>query len=352
MSTPKPYRAVVSDHYGPVDRLELAEIETPPVGPGEVLVRVEAAAISPGDRALVTGLPYINRLAGNGIRRPKSATPGFDLAGTVERVGGAVTRFSAGQAVFGNATGAIAEVAVTDASQLAPIPEGWTFEEAAAVPESGCVALQVVRDRAAIGPGDSVAVLGAGGGVGTYVTQLAVARQARVTAVCSATMADEVAALGVDEVVDYRDRDLADLDRRFDVIIDTAGKAPLRRLAQALAPSGQLVVIGADHSRRVTGGLGRWLRALALSVVTRRRLRPFIASPLSAELLADLVEAMASGALRPAVDRTFPMGDTAAAFQYLDHRTRPGKVVIVVRPDTGPEGDPTNRRTANGGDLP
>lgn len=326
-------RAIVVDRYGSIARLEPRDIETPPLGPNDVLVRVCAVAISPGDRALITGVPYVNRLAGNGLRHPKHTIPGFDVAGVVEAVGSGVTRLTVGDSVFGNADGALTDLAVARAEQLAPMPQGWTFAEAAAVPESGCVALQAVRDQAAIGPGITVAVLGAGGGVGTYVTQLAVASGARVTAVCGTTKVAGVAALGVDTVIDYHDNDLCDLNQRFDVVIDTAGKTPLRRIVPAMAPTGRLVLIGADHSKRVTGGLGRWLQAIALSVLSRRRLRPFVARPLDAGLLDNLVEAMSAGDLRPAVAQTFLFSDTIAALEYLDHRRDPGKVVITMNSD-------------------
>ena len=305
----------------------------PPLAPDEVLVHVGAAAISPGDRALVTGVPYVNRLTGAGLRRPENAIPGFDVAGTVDVVGSAVTGLAVGDEVCGSAQGARTDLAVAEAGQLARRPDGWSRFDAAAVPVSGCVALQAVRDRAAIGADDEVAVIGAGGGVGTYVTQLAVARGARVTAVCGTDKVMGVAALGVDEVIDHHLRDLRDVGRSFDIVIDTVGRTPLRRIVPMLTPTGHLVILGADHTRRVTGGLGRWLRAIVWSVASRRRLHPFVARPLDAPLLADLVDEMVQGHLRPAVDDTFTLSETARAFEYLDHRTRPGKVVIIVGPD-------------------
>lgn len=346
-------RAVVADRYGKLERLTLRDLAIPPLATDEVLVKVCASAISPGDRALITGTPYVNRLAGNGLGRPKRQIPAFDVAGVVEAIGSDVERFTVGDHVFGNADGSLTNRAIALARQLAPRPDEWTCAQAAAVPESGCVALQAVRDHAAIRPGCDVAVLGAGGGVGTYVTQLALARGARITAVCGTAKMPGVAALGVDEVADYHDSDLRDLDHRFDLVIDTAGTTPLHRIVPALTPTGRLVIIGADHSRRVTGGLGRWLRSLALSAVSRRRLRPFVGRPVDAQLLADLVDAFRRGDVRPAIDRTFPFDESIDAFEYLDHRERPGKVVIVVDPDCHAHANDTTRpRSVRGNEAP
>jgi deazaflavin-dependent oxidoreductase (nitroreductase family) len=320
--------AVVQDAYGDPDGLTLTTVERPEPGPDEVLVAVRAAAISPGDRAMITGVPLVNRLAAGGLRRPKRPVPGFDCAGTVSATGDAVTAFEVGDRVFGNAPGSLAQYALGSADQLAIIPDRCSFTEAAAVPESGCVALQAVRDHGRPSAGQRVAVIGAGGGVGSYVVQLAKAAQAHVTGLCGARMLEAVRELGADVVSDDRSH-FATTDRVYDVIIDTAGTTPLRELRRTLAPQGRLVIVGADLGHRVTGGLGRWLRALLWNPFVAPSLRPFVARPLNAEDLGELVDLIETGQLRPCVDRTFPLDAAADAMEYLDHRTRPGKVVVT-----------------------
>jgi deazaflavin-dependent oxidoreductase (nitroreductase family) len=273
-------------------------------------------------------IPMI-RLTPIGSPRPAGTRPpGFDCAGVVHSTGEDVTEFSAGDAVFGNALGSLAEFALAKQDQLAAIPEGWSFEQAATVPESGCVALQAVRNRGDLREGQRVAVLGAGGGVGSHALQIAVATGAPVTAVFGTRMLDAVRELGATEVVDYRHRDLADTGHRYDLIIDTAGRTPLHTLRRALTRHGRLVLVGADHSRRVTGGLGRWVRALIWSPFVPQQLRPFVARPLDRSCLDELVELMATKQLTPCVDRTFPLSEAAEAMHHLDHRGSPGKVVV------------------------
>jgi NADPH:quinone reductase-like Zn-dependent oxidoreductase len=324
--------AVTQTAYGGPDRLRICSAERPEPGPGEVLVEVRAAGLSPGDRAMLTGVPYVNRLAASGLRRPKHPVPGFDCAGVVRATGDGVTGLAVGDRVFGNAPASFAEYATTTQDQVAIIPEGWTFAEAAAVPESACVALQAVREHGRVRAGQRVAVVGAGGGVGCYAVQVAKAAGAHVTGVCGTRMLDGVRALGADEVVDYTTGELADAGASFDVVIDTAGRTPLRSLRRALRRGGTLVLIGADHRHRVTGGLGRWLRALLWSPAVPQRLRPVVARPLTHDHLDQLVELMEQGRLRPCVDRTFPLREAGDAMRYLDHRANPGKVVVTVDP--------------------
>lgn len=322
--------AAVQLSYGDVGRLRITSVERPRPGPSEVLVEVRAAALSPGDRAMITGVPYVNRLATGGVRRPAHPVPGFDCAGVVRETGPEATAFAVGDRVFGNACGSLAEYAIAAEDQLAVIPDGWSFVEAAAIPESGCVALQAVVDQGHVAAGRRVAVVGAGGGVGSSAVQIAAAVGAHVTAVCGARMLEEVRALGADDVVDHHRTGLADAGRTYDVVIDAAGTPPLRDLRRALTERGRLVIVGADHRHRLTGGLGRWLRALVWSAVVRQRLRPFVAKPLDAELLARLVDLMEQQRLRACVDRTFPLDEAVDAMRHLDHRVRPGKVVVTI----------------------
>jgi NADPH:quinone reductase-like Zn-dependent oxidoreductase len=325
-------RAVTQTAYGGPDRLVLSIVERPEPDPTDVLVEVRAAAVSPGDRAMITGVPYVNRLAARSLRHPPQLIPGFDCAGVVEAIGTEVEGFEVGDAVFGNAAGSFAEYAVASQDQLAPIPDGWTFDDAATIPESGCVALQAICDRGRVEAGQHVAIVGAGGGVGSCAVQIAKATGAHVTGVCGTRMLDGVRALGADDVVDYTTAELADSGQAYDVIVDTAGATPLRRLRSALSESGTLVLVGADHAHCVTGGLGRWMRAVLWSPMVSQRLRPFVARPLSREHLDQLVELMAQGRLQGCVDRTFRLEEAADAVRHLDHRDRPGKVVVVTQP--------------------
>ena len=204
-------KAIVQDKFGPADGLELRDIETPEIGPTEVLVRVHAAGVDRGVWHVMTGLPYPIRLAGYGFRAPKYGVPGSDLAGVVTAVGADVTRFAPGDEVFGTGIGTYAEYARAREDQLAAKPSALSFEQAAALPVSGVTALQALRDRGAVQPGQHVLVIGASGGVGTFAVQLAKAFGAEVTGVCSTTKVDLVRSLGADHVVDYSREALAEV---------------------------------------------------------------------------------------------------------------------------------------------
>lgn len=325
-------KAVTQYTYGGPERLTISAVECPEPSPTEVLIEVRAAGLSPGDRAMITGVPYVNRLAAGRFRRPKQPIPGFDCAGIVIATGEAVSRFAVGDRVFGNAPGSFADYATASQDQLALIPEGWGFVDAAALPESGCVALQAVFDHGRVEARHHVAIVGAGGGVGSYAVQLARAAGAHVTGVCGTRMLAGVRALGADEVLDYTTGELTGTGQAYDVIIDTAGRTSLRRLRRALTRRGTLVIVGADHRHRVTGGLGRWLRALLWTPIVPQHLRPFVARPLTHEHLGRLFELAESGRLEPCIDRTFSLEEAPDAMRYLDHRARPGKVVITTQP--------------------
>src|SRR5215210_7120237 len=216
-------KAIVQDTYGSPDVLELREIDMPVIGDDEVLVRVHAAGLDQGVWHLMAGLPYLVRVAGVGFRAPKNPVRGVDVAGRVEAVGKTVTGFQPGDEVFGTCRGSFAEYACARPDRLAPKPANLTFEQAAAVPVSGCTALQAVRDRGKVRPGQRVLIIGAGGGVGTFAVQLAKAFGAEVTGVCSTTKTDLVGSIGADHVVDYTREDFADGRNRYDVILDIVG---------------------------------------------------------------------------------------------------------------------------------
>jgi len=248
-------KAVVQDTYGSADVLKFRDIDTPGIARDEVLIRVQAAGVSRGVWHIMTGLPYPIRLAGYGLRAPRTAVPGADLAGVVETVGQDVTRFQPGDEVFGIGTGAFAEYARAPENKLAVKPANLSFEQAAVVGVSGLTALQGLRDRGRVGPGQTVLIIGASGGVGTFAVQLAKAFGAEVTGVCSTTKTDLVRSIGADYVIDYTRADFGDGTEHYDVILDIGGNASLSRLRRALTPpTGHSSSPGA---RRMAGGSGQ-----------------------------------------------------------------------------------------------
>jgi NADPH:quinone reductase-like Zn-dependent oxidoreductase len=322
-------RAVVQDAYGSTDVLELREIARPPIGPGEALVRVHAAGVDRGVWHLMTGLPYLVRLAGYGLRTPRRPVLGYDVAGVVEAIGEDVTDLTAGDEVFGTCHGSFAEYASARADRLASKPANLSFQQAAAVPISGCTALQAVRDRGRIQPDQSVLVIGASGGVGTFAVQIAKAYGAEVTGVCSTAKIDLVRALGADDVIDYTREDFASRNQRWDVILDIGGNRSLAHLRRALAPDGTLVIVGGEGGGRWLGGVDRQLRAHALSPFVKQRLGTWI-STARREDLDELRELIESGTIIPVVDRTFQLADAHEAIEYLREGRAQGKVVIGV----------------------
>ncbi|MDP8970623.1 MAG: NAD(P)-dependent alcohol dehydrogenase, partial [Actinomycetota bacterium] len=265
-------QAIVQDTYGSADVLRLAELDTPDIAANEVLVRVCAAGLDRGTWHLMTGQPYLMRLMGFGLRRPKNRVPGLDVAGTVVAVGGEVTRFQPGDEVFGIARGSFAEYAAAREDKLAHKPASLSFEQAAVVPVSALTALQALRDAGRVQGGQKVLVIGASGGVGTYAVQLAKAFGAEVTGVCSTAKVDPVRSIGADHVLDYTHEDFADGSQRYDLILDIGGNSRLSRLRRALTPSGTLVIVGGEEGGKLTGGFDRQLRASVLSLFVRQRL--------------------------------------------------------------------------------
>ena len=327
----KTMTAIVQDEYGPApeDVLRLDEIEKPSIAEDEVLVRVQAASVDRGTWHVMAGLPYPIRLAGFGLRRPKYANPGRSLAGTVEAAGAEVTGFTPGDEVYGVCNGSFAEYVCARAEKLALKPVNLSFDQAAAVPISGLTALQAVRDHGQVQAGEKVLITGASGGVGTFAVQIAKALGADVTGVCSTAKVDAVRALGADHVVDYTREDFADGQNRYDVILDIGGNRRLSQLRRALTPGGRLVIVGGETDGRWLGGSDRQLRATLLSPFVGQQLGTFVASE-NAEDLVALRELIQAGTVTPAIDRTYPLAEAAAAIRYLlDGQVR-GKVVISV----------------------
>ncbi|MFI7640841.1 NAD(P)-dependent alcohol dehydrogenase [Nonomuraea sp. NPDC049400] len=322
-------KAIVRDTYGSADVLKYVDTARPAPGRHDVLVRVHAAGLDMGVWHLMEGVPYVMRPA-IGLRAPKTRGLGMDVAGTVESVGSDVTRFRPGDRVFGTCGGgAFAEYACARDDRLMPIPENFTFEQAAAVPTSAITALQALRDKARVRAGQQVLVIGAGGGVGTYAVQLAKAFGAEVTGVCSAAKADLVRSIGAAEVVDYAREDFTDGRRRYDVIVDTAGNRPLSRLRRALTPRGTLVIVGGEGGGRWLSGLERTLRTAVLAPFARQRLRVLFAFSRESDL-RELAELAGSGQFTPVIDRTFPLSEAPEAIRLLLRGQVRGKAVITV----------------------
>jgi len=319
--------AVVNDTYGePEAVLRLSQVPRPGIAAAEVLLRVHAAGVDQGVWHVTAGLPYPIRLAGYGLRAPKTHVRGEDVAGRVVAVGADVTGFTVGDDVYGFAQGSFAEYAVARPGKLAPKPRNLGFEQAAVVPVSGVTALQAIR-KGRVEAGHDVLVLGASGGVGSFAVQIATALGARVTGVASTGKLDLVRSLGAADVIDYTRDDLSGGDRRYDVVLDIAGNRPLSLLRRLLTPRGSLVIVGGETRGRWLGGTDRQLRAMALSPFVRQRLGTFVASENAADLAA-LTELVESGQVTPALDRTYPLADAPAALRDLrDGRIR-GKAAL------------------------
>jgi NADPH:quinone reductase-like Zn-dependent oxidoreductase len=314
-------KAMARDDYCGPEGLELRDVETPSPRKGEVLVHVRAAGLDQGAWHVLTGLPYLGRLA-FGLRRPRVKLIGMDVAGVVESVGAGVTGLKPGDEVFGICRGAFAEHACGKAKTLLPKPGNLTFEQAAAVPVSACTALTAVRGVIA---GQRVLVIGAGGGVGSYAVQLATAFGASVTGMCSTSKVDFVRSLGAVATVDYTKESPGG---QYDLVLDIAGHRPIPSLRELVTPRGTLVAIGTEQGGRWAAGLDRNLAMQVRNPFTRQKLRAPISIVRPADL-AELSALLADGKITPAVDRTYALGDLPAAITAMRESRVRGKVVIV-----------------------
>jgi len=321
--------AIVQDRYGAVDRLRHDRIARPEVTEHEVLVRVHAAGLDRGTWHLMTGKPYLMRIAGLGFRGPKDRVLGRDLAGTVAAVGAGVTGFAVGDEVYGVGGGSFAEYAAVRADKLARKPARLSFDQAAVVPISAATALQALTDHGRLQPGQRVLIIGASGGVGSYAVQLAKAFGAEVTGVASTAKLDLVRSLGADHVIDYTRDDFAGTGLRYDLVLDIAGNPALRRLRRALTPTGTAVIVGGENGGDLTGGMNRTLRALALSPFISQRFANFINKERASDLdrLTALIDA---GQVIPSIDRTYPLDQVPEAMRQLAAGRVRGKVAITV----------------------
>lgn len=319
-------QAIVCHKYG---ELSLEEIDKPKLDADDVLVRVRAASVNPLDSHLIGGDPYVGRLMGMGLTRPKDTRTGVDTAGTIEAVGENVTDFQPGDDVFGRSTGAFAEYALSDVETLVAKPARLSFEEAAAIPVAGVTALQALRDRGDIQAGQRVLINGAAGGVGTFAVQIAKTFGTQVTGVCSARNVELVRSIGADDVVDYTMDDFSRTKQPYDVIVDTVGNRSLRDLRRALTPNGTLVLVGGGGGR-LFGPITQLAGAFVLArFVRQQQLKPMMAQVRKAELVL-LKELVDDGKLTPVLDRTYSLSEVPEAISYLEERHARGKVVITV----------------------
>jgi NADPH:quinone reductase-like Zn-dependent oxidoreductase len=321
-------KAIVHDRYGAPDVLELREIDQPQVGNDEVLVRVHAASVNPADWYAMTGTPWVARPPME-LRKPKTGRVGLDLAGAVAAVGGGVTRFKPGDEVFGAGTGTLAESVAVPEDALVRKPAKLSFEQAAAVPVAALTALQGLRDKGRIQPGQQVLVNGASGGVGTFAVQIAKASGAEVTGVCSTRNLDMVASLGADQVIDYTQEDFTRTDRRYDLLLDVAGSRSWSACRRVLTPRATLVLVGALKGNRLLGPLGHIVKVRLASLRASQRVIFFISKANDQDLVV-LQQLLEAGTVTPVVERSYPLSDAADALRYLGEGHAQGKLVITV----------------------
>jgi NADPH:quinone reductase-like Zn-dependent oxidoreductase len=329
VSSGRGMRAVVYRCYGPPGVLKVEQIDRPAPKDHEVLVRVHAAAVNPLDWHYMRGTPYLVRME-SGLGAPQNIRFGVDFAGVVEAVGPGVTRFKPGDEVFGGKHGAFAEyVTVREERALTLKPANTSFAQAAAVPIAGLTALQGLRDKGHVAPGQKVLVNGASGGVGTFAVQIAKSYGAEVTGVCSTKNLELVRSLGADHVIDYTREDFTQGAERYDVIFDAIGNHGALALRRAMTPKGVLVIVGGPSDGAWLGGLAGMLKAVAVSPFVSQHFEPFLAE-LNAKDLAVLAELMQAGKVTPVIDRTYPLEKAPEAVAYLEAGHARGKVIISV----------------------
>ena len=325
----KTMKAIVHERYGLPGVLELRDVELPAIEDHQVLLRVRASSVNPAEWYGVTG-PYFVRLFGSGLRRPKTTMVGADVAGTVEAVGKDVTEFQPGDDVFGTSGAAWAQYAPAREARLVRKPAGLSFEEAAAVPIAAITALQALRNKGGVQPGQKVLINGASGGVGTFAVQLAKVLGADVTAVCSTRNVDQTRSLGADRVVDYSQEDFTKGSERYDLMIDIAGSQPFRRFRRVLAPKATIVVVGAHFPSN--GGVGPLSHVIGtqLAALGRSQKAKFFIAQVNKDDLEYLRGLLDSGEVKPVIDKRFELSGTAAALSYLGEGHARGKVIITM----------------------
>ncbi len=321
-------KAIAYHEYGSADVLKCEEIEKPVPKPDEVLIKVRAASVNPLDWRLMSGKPSILRIF-FGLRKPRLGRPGVDAAGEIEAVGSNVTRFKPGDEVFGACRGAFAEFGCTAASKLVMKPGKITFEQGASVFVAGLTALQGLRDKGKIQPGSKVLINGAAGGVGTFAVQIAKSFGADVTGVCSTRNLDLVRSIGADEVIDYTRSDFTTSNQRYDLILDCVGNHSFSECRRVLNPDGRFIGVGAPHDPSVMGLLAEMIKTLFLSLFVSQKAVMFIAKS-SQDDLTLLGELIATGKLKPVIDRCYSLSDAPDAVRHVEEGHARGKVVIAL----------------------
>jgi NADPH:quinone reductase-like Zn-dependent oxidoreductase len=321
-------RAIVYTEYGPPDVLQLTEVARPTPKDNEVLIKIRAASINPLDWHFMRGTPKVMRMM-TGLRKPRFAGLGVDVAGQVEAVGKNVTGFHPGDEVFGTCKGAFAEYGCAAEGALVLKPANVTFEQAAAVPVAATTALQGLRDKGRIQRGQRVLINGAAGGVGTFAVQIARVYGADVTGVCSTRNVDMVLSIGANHVIDYTKENFTESGQRYDLILDSVGNHSLSDSRRALTTEGTLLLVGGPDTGGWLGPLPGVLKVVVLSWFVSHTLRPFLAR-LSKKDLIVLQELLAAGKVTPVIDRSYPLSDVAGAIRYLEEGHARGKVVITM----------------------
>ncbi len=317
-------KAVVCHNYGPPDVVKLEDIEKPTAADDEVLIKVRAASVNPVDR-LYRGRPYLVRIK-IGLSKPKDTRLGRDVSGVVEAVGTNVTQFKPGDEVFGTCSGALAEYACASESSFVMKPDNVTFEQAASVPIAGLTALQGLRDKGQLRPGQKVLINGAAGGVGTFAVQIAKSFGADVTGVCSTGNVDMVRSIGADATIDYTREDFTKRTERYDLIFDCISNHSLSECRRVLNPNGKFVIVGGKNVRTL---LSHALKGLVLSRFVSQSFVIFVAR-LRNEDLTILSDLMQAGKVTPVIDRTYPLSEAPEAFRRLETGHARGKVVITL----------------------
>jgi NADPH:quinone reductase-like Zn-dependent oxidoreductase len=321
-------KAAIYTRYGPPDVVQITDVEKPSPKDSEVLIRVHAASVNPLDWHFMRGTPYPVRIIA-GLRNPKDRRLGVDVAGEVEAVGRSVTRFKAGDAVFGGCRGAFAEYACPSETGLAMKPANMTFEQAASVPVAAFTALQGLRDQGRMQAGQNVLVNGAAGGVGTLAVQIAKSFGTDVTGVCSARNVEMVRALGADRVIDYTQEDFTKSGRHYDLIFDLIANHPLSAYRRILSRKGRCVTAGGSAGRWMVSTLARSMTAVVLSRLATQAFVGFLAksSPADLTVIHDL---MTDGKVTPVIDKRYSLSEVPAAIRYLEQGHARGKVVVTM----------------------
>jgi NADPH:quinone reductase-like Zn-dependent oxidoreductase len=321
-------KAIVYYEYGSADVLRCEDLPKPAPKDNEVLIKVRAASVNPLDWRLMNGNPAIMRLF-FGLRKPRNGRPGVDVAGEVEAVGKNVKGFKPGDKVFGGGRGVLAEYACTGESNIVPMPDNVTFEQAASVNVAGLTALQGLRDKGRIQPGSQVLINGAAGGVGTFAVQIARNFGAEVTGVCSTRNVDMVKSIGAGAVIDYTKEDFTKLGTRYDIILDCVGNKSLSECRRVLKPKGRCAMVGAPHDMSMIDLLAPLIQALLLSLFSSRKTIPFVAKP-SQDDLTLMGELIATGKLTPVIDRRYSLDEVSDAVRYVEEGHARGKVIVAV----------------------